>query len=71
MSGLARFHVRHVVPRLGAWLSGAAEYRYLQQSMAAFPQPNVFVEMMETAGLSLVSHKRFAFGAAHLFVGQR
>ena len=26
MAPLARFHVHHVVPRLGAWLSGNAEY---------------------------------------------
>ncbi|MCZ6805536.1 MAG: class I SAM-dependent methyltransferase, partial [Deltaproteobacteria bacterium] len=37
LSPLARFHVRQVVPRLGGMLSGSREYRYLQQSIAAFP----------------------------------
>lgn len=35
---LARVHIHHVVPTLGALLSGAWEYRYLQRSIAAFPR---------------------------------
>ena len=52
-----------------AWLSGASEYRYLEKSIAAFPRPEAFQELMREAGLSVVSHERFVFGAANLFVG--
>jgi demethylmenaquinone methyltransferase/2-methoxy-6-polyprenyl-1,4-benzoquinol methylase len=67
--GPARLWVHHVVPRLGAWLSGRREYRYLQASIAAFPPPAAFVAMMEDAGLCQVSARPMTLGAAHLFTG--
>lgn len=69
MGALARFHVHHVVPRLGALLSGAHEYQYLQDSIEEFPPPEVFKASMEAAGLENVTIKKLAFGAANLFVG--
>ena len=69
LAPFARFHVHHVVPRLGALISGAKEYRYLQESIAAFPAPQDFAQMMGDAGLSDVQVIRMSFGAAHLFVG--
>lgn len=70
LAPFARFHVRHIVPRLGAWLSRDAEYRYLQTSIAAFPTPAAFMEQMRAAGLKDVQAKRMSFGAVHLFVGR-
>lgn len=67
---LAKIHVHHIVPRLGAWLSGAKEYRYLQRSIAAFPAPDVFAGMMETAGLRVESIESLGFGSAHLYVAR-
>lgn len=69
LAPFARFHVRQVVPRLGAWLSGDAEYRYLQKSVAAFPPAAEFAELMRSVGLTEVSVRRLSFGAAHLYVG--
>ena len=69
MAPLARFHVHYVVPRLGAWLSGNAEYDYLQRSIAAFPPAEEFMDMMRQAGLSDITLRRFAFGASNLYVG--
>ena len=69
MAPFARFHVHHVVPRLGALLSGNAEYDYLQWSIAAFPAVDVFAGMMRDAGLADVTIRRFAFGASNLYVG--
>jgi demethylmenaquinone methyltransferase/2-methoxy-6-polyprenyl-1,4-benzoquinol methylase len=48
---LARFHIHRVVPRLGALLSGAREYRYLERSIAAFPPPEQVEAMIREAGL--------------------
>ncbi len=70
LAPLARLHARRIVPRLGAWLSGAKEYRYLQRSVAAFPPAADFAELMEQAGLHAVRYDRLSFGAAHLYVGQ-
>lgn len=65
----ARLHVHHVVPWLGAILSGNKEYRYLQKSVAAFPPPEMFKGLMEEAGLTDVKVERMPFGVAHLYVG--
>ncbi len=65
-----RFHIRVIVPRLGALLSGQREYRYLQQSVAAFPPPDEFAAMMEAAGLTNVSVRTMGFGACNLYVGE-
>lgn len=70
LGSLARLHVRHIVPRIGGWLSGAGEYRYLQKSVAAFPPPEEFAAMMEQAGLVDVQVQRMSFGAAHLYCGR-
>lgn len=64
----ARLYVHHVVPRLGAWLSGAQEYRYLQQSIAAFPPPPRFAEQLREAGLEVLEVRPFLFGVCQLFL---
>jgi demethylmenaquinone methyltransferase/2-methoxy-6-polyprenyl-1,4-benzoquinol methylase len=69
LSPLARFHVRKVVPRLGGMLSGVKEYRYLQESIAAFPSSDEFADQMATAGLDVLEVKPLTFGACTLFVG--
>ena len=64
----ARFHTHHVVPRIGALLSGKREYAYLQKSIAAFPPADEFAQVMRDAGLSVVEIIPLAFGACTLFV---
>lgn len=66
----ARLHVHHVVPRLGAWLSGAEEYRYLQASIAAFPSAEAFAERMRAADLSDVNVQVLGFGVVHLYTAR-
>jgi demethylmenaquinone methyltransferase/2-methoxy-6-polyprenyl-1,4-benzoquinol methylase len=68
LSPFARFHVRKVVPRLGGMLSGVKEYRYLQESIAAFPPADQFAEQMGAAGLEVLEVKPLTFGACNLFV---
>jgi demethylmenaquinone methyltransferase/2-methoxy-6-polyprenyl-1,4-benzoquinol methylase len=65
---LARFHVHTLVPRLGALLSGAAAYRYLERSIARFPRPAEFAETMRSAGLDVVEVRPLTFGVVCLFV---
>lgn len=69
LSALARFHMHRVVPWLGGLLSGSREYRYLPQSIAAFPPPERFVDLMRKAGLSDVVAHELTFGVCHLYVG--
>lgn len=70
LAPLARLHVHHIVPRLGALISGAREYRYLQESIAAFPPPEAFCATMREAGLSEVSFAPMFPEVAHLYVGR-
>ena len=67
---LARFHVHTLVPRVGAWLSGASEYHYLQQSIAAFPPPGEFTKLMDEAGLEVLRVEPLTFGVCHLYLAQ-
>jgi demethylmenaquinone methyltransferase/2-methoxy-6-polyprenyl-1,4-benzoquinol methylase len=65
---LARFHIHTVVPRLGAALSGWREYRYLHESIAAFPPPEAFAATMRAAGLRVLEVAPLTFGVSCLFV---
>ena len=67
---LARFHVHSVVPAVGALLSGAKEYQYLQKSIAAFPPSAEFEALMTEAGLRIVASTALTFGVCHLYVGE-
>ncbi len=69
MGGMARFYVRKCVPRIGSLLSGSKEYKYLQESIAAFPPADRFQEMMESVGLQNVEVRPLTFGVVNLFVG--
>jgi demethylmenaquinone methyltransferase/2-methoxy-6-polyprenyl-1,4-benzoquinol methylase len=64
----ARFHTHHLVPRIGALLSGKREYAYLQRSVAAFPPADEFAAIMRDAGLTVVEIVPMTFGACTLFV---
>jgi len=68
MARAARFHTRHVVPRLGALLSGAREYRYLQRSIAAFPPSAEFAQVMQAADLHVIEVVPLTFGVCTLYV---
>ncbi len=70
LARLARFHIRTLVPRVGALLSGAREYRYLQSSIAEFPPADDFAAMMEEAGLHMIRVRPLTMGVCHLFVGE-
>ncbi len=71
ISRIARFHVHRLVPWIGGLLSGAREYGYLQQSIAAFPPAEEFAGTMEDAGLEMVRIERMILGVCHLYVAER
>lgn len=66
----AYFH--HVVPRVGGWISGKPDaYRYLPESVAAFPPPDQLAQRMRSAGLTDVSWSMLTFGVAALHTGRK
>jgi demethylmenaquinone methyltransferase/2-methoxy-6-polyprenyl-1,4-benzoquinol methylase len=70
MAPMARFHIHQIIPRLGAWISGAREYRYLQESIEAFPPSSEFAALMDSCGLRMLELVRFSFGSCHLYLAE-
>lgn len=67
----AKLHIRKIVPLMGGLISGNKEYRYLQNSIAAFPSADEFTQTMREAGFEIDDVIRITFGVAHIFVGRR
>ena len=62
----------HILPWVGGLVSGdKAAYRYLPASVAGFPAPDIFLEMMREAGFSAVRHKSFSLGLCRMYVGEK
>ncbi len=66
------FYFRHILPLVGGWISGhSTAYRYLNQSVEAFPYGEVFAQWMRDAGFSAVTTTPFTFGVVTLYEGER
>jgi demethylmenaquinone methyltransferase / 2-methoxy-6-polyprenyl-1,4-benzoquinol methylase len=70
LASLARFHVHTLVPHVGAFLSRAPEYRYLERSIAAFPAAEEFGALMQESGLNVLEIVPLTFGVCHLYVAE-
>jgi demethylmenaquinone methyltransferase/2-methoxy-6-polyprenyl-1,4-benzoquinol methylase len=70
LTPLLKWYVHVLVPLLGALFSGVAEYRYLAGSIAAFPPPNEFVNLLGEAGVLPTRVDAMTFGVAHLYLGR-
>lgn len=71
--GRAVYHpyFRWGLPLGGAILSSAFAYRYLRDSVAAFPERDAFVATMARAGLRDVAYRDLSGGLAVLYSGVR
>ena len=66
------WYFARVVPLVGGLLSGDREaYRYLPQSVAAFPSADALAELMRGAGLADVSYRLLGGGTVALHVGTK
>lgn len=67
-----RFYFRRVLPRLGSWISGAKNdaYRYLHDSVMAFPERDAFLDLMRMAGLQSPRMRILTGGIAALYRGE-
>ncbi len=67
---LFRAYFHHVVPRLGALVSGDSEaYTYLPQSVDRFLTPPGLCALMEAVGLRGVKYRRLGFGTVTIHTG--
>ena len=72
IKALYDIYFRHILPLIGGLISGnRAAYRYLPESVYAFPRPETFCAMMERAGFHNVRHRNFTFGLCRLFIGEK
>lgn len=68
---LFEFYSKHLLPRIGGWVTGKPKaYQYLQDSSAQFPCREQFVAMMETTGrFSSIEYRTLSFGIAYMYKG--
>lgn len=71
MDRLSRFYIRWCLPKIGALLSSSVEYDYLQKSVAAFPSPESFSNMIQQTGLAVTLVKPLTWGACQLYVAEK
>jgi demethylmenaquinone methyltransferase / 2-methoxy-6-polyprenyl-1,4-benzoquinol methylase len=61
------FYFRHVLPKLGALVSGdGSAYQYLPDSVRKFPSQEELVELMRTCGFERVAYRNLNGGIAAL-----
>jgi demethylmenaquinone methyltransferase/2-methoxy-6-polyprenyl-1,4-benzoquinol methylase len=72
-AALTRFYLRHVVPVLGGRIltRSPAAYRYLADSILAFPQPAQLAEELAEAGFTALTGRLYTFDSALLICGEK
>jgi demethylmenaquinone methyltransferase/2-methoxy-6-polyprenyl-1,4-benzoquinol methylase len=66
------WYFRHVLPRIGRVVSShGSAYGYLPASVAAFPPPAEFVELLREAGFTDVRASPLTFGVVYLYTGKK
>ncbi len=70
--GLYHAYFHHVLPRVGAWISGQAPAaRYLPDSVSRFPRAGELAELLAAAGFERVRWRYLTRGIAALHVGYK
>ena len=66
------FYSRFIIPAAGKLISGhSAAYRYLPESVAAFPSGKRFLDIMEETGLKNVRQIPLTMGIASIYAGEK
>lgn len=66
------FYLRNVLPKLGGALSKNFEaYRYLNQTIEAFPSGDAFLAIMKEAGFSSLRKLPMNWGSVTLYIGDK
>lgn len=70
--GLYFFYFKHVLPRIGKWISrDASAYTYLPASVEAFPYGAAFLNELERAGFKNAQARPLTWGIATLYVAEK
>ena len=70
INGFYQLYSRHLLPRLGGFITGArAPYEYLPESVRDFPHGNAFLDLMSASGYQQVSARRLSGGIVTYYRG--
>ena len=70
-AGLYAFYSKHVLPRIGALISGSSDaYTYLPESVRKFPGAELLAEEMRSIGYLNVEFERMTCGVVALHIGR-
>jgi demethylmenaquinone methyltransferase/2-methoxy-6-polyprenyl-1,4-benzoquinol methylase len=67
-----RFYFRHLLPRIGTWISGVAgPYQYLHDSVATFPNQEALAQLLSAEGFQNIRYINFTGGIAALHLAEK
>jgi demethylmenaquinone methyltransferase/2-methoxy-6-polyprenyl-1,4-benzoquinol methylase len=67
-----RFYFRHVLPRVGTWISGVpGPYQYLHDSVSKFPNQQALAQLLRAEGFQNVRYASFTGGVAALHLAEK
>lgn len=69
--GLYRIYFEKIMPLLGNIISGTNAYTYLKNSVEAFPQPEVFGDMLNAAGFEDITTISLTHNVAVVYKGKK
>jgi demethylmenaquinone methyltransferase/2-methoxy-6-polyprenyl-1,4-benzoquinol methylase len=70
LRSLHLFYLRHILPRVGGWISGAkSAYRYLNETIETFPSGESFCHLMRGAGFKEVEVTGLTGGVVVVYSG--
>lgn len=70
MKPLFRTYARVVMPVVTKFMSSVSAYKYLANSMADFPKPATFSNLMAEAGFTNLTHHHLTGGIVTIFAGE-
>lgn len=70
--GVHILYLREILPRVGAFVSGDSyAYRYLNETIEAFPYGEAFCDELRAAGFTAVEAHPLTFGVAMIYQGSK
>ena len=67
-----RFYSHKILPWVGGLISSnRSAYEYLPASVDSFPNPDLFSQMIESAGYKMVKRHSQSFGIAQIYIAQK
>jgi demethylmenaquinone methyltransferase / 2-methoxy-6-polyprenyl-1,4-benzoquinol methylase len=67
-----KLYLRVIAPRIGKMISGSLDaYKYLNESVNAFPEGNAFVEILKKSGFKDTYFKKLSLGICTIYCGNK